>query len=144
MSGSWRHALPAGLAVAGLGGSSDPAHAQGGPHTIAFDRGGERFVLVVSPDREVALVVAQRGGVATIKLGAGNLDVGLPDGWGGCRATMDEAVEYAFELCLEVRTHLKSDQVVREMAACVESARRRAAVQAPPLFRLAAAGGPCD
>ena len=55
------------------------------------------------------------GGVVYITPGAGNFEVRLPNGWGGWRSTMGEAVDYAVTLCQEARRQLTADDVSRQM-----------------------------
>ena len=93
-----------------------------------LEREGETFVVAVVPERGVATVTGLLGGVATISPGAGRFDVRLPNGWGGWRDTMPEAVEYAVLLCFEVRVQPTLDQVFNDM---VDYVRQDSSVAVP-------------
>ena len=114
------------LVAATLGVSAQPLD----PTLVrTLERDGETFIVAVVPERGVATVSGLLGGVATISPGAGRFDVRLPNGWGGWRDTMPEAVEYAVLLCFEVREQPTLDEVFSEM---VDYVRQRSTVATVP------------
>ena len=96
--------------------------------TRTLERAGETFLVAVSPERGVATVSGLLGGLATISPGAGRFEVRLPNGRGGWRETMPEAVEYAISLCFEVRSHLTVESVFNQM---LDFVRQRGSLNLP-------------
>ena len=80
-------------------GGDDSAHR-------VIKRNDEEFVVAVA-DGGSATVTDEKGTVVSIKYNSGNLEVRLPNGWGGWRSTVDAAVSYAVSLCFEYRSQFK-------------------------------------
>ena len=88
--------------------------------TRRIKRNDEEFVVKVSEDEMNVTVTDEMGTTVTIRYNSGNLNVRLPNGWGGWEPSMESAVERAVKLCLESRGQLTAESAYEEMVDYVK------------------------
>ena len=78
----------------------------------SIKRGDEEFVVALTEDGKGATVTDEKDFAVNISYtrGANPFQVRTPSGWGGWRGTMESAVNYAIDLCIEARTFLELDE----------------------------------
>ena len=88
-----------------------------------IERNDEKFLVEVLGDNRTT-VTDQKGVVVTISYSSGNFNVRLPNGWGGWRPSIEQAVDYAANLCLEYRKQLNKDTAQKEMLDFVKKCKK--------------------
>ena len=90
--------------------------------TRTIERHGEEFVVALAGDGTSATVTDDKDFTVEISYtrGANPFEVRTPGGWGSWRKTMDDAVAYAAELCVEARTFLEPGEFAERLAKYVE------------------------
>ena len=85
-------------------------------------RGDEEFVVALADDGKSATVTDEKGFTVTISYQRGQnpFQVRTPGGWGGWKRSMDDAVAYAVQLCVEARTFLEPNEFAERLAKYVE------------------------
>ena len=76
------------------------------------------FVVALAADGKSATVTDDKGFTVSISYDRGErpFNVRTPDGWGAWHSTMESAVNYAIELCVEARTFLEPEEFYQSMA----------------------------
>ena len=88
-----------------------------------LERQGEKFIVEVSEEGKGATVTDRLGVVITIKYGSGHFVTRLPNGWGGSKNTMPEAVDYAISLFSLNRGLLKEEEAYKQMQDYVKNCK---------------------
>ena len=88
--------------------------------TRKIESRGEQFVVEVSETTKAATVTDERGTKVNINYDSGNFNVRLRNGWGGWKPSMDSSVDYAVNLCFELRGQLDADEAFKEMVDYVK------------------------
>ena len=91
-------------------------------------RGDEEFVVALADDGKSATVTDEKDFTVRISYTRGEkpFNVRTPGGWGGWKRTMDDAVAWAAQLCVEARTFLESDEFAEQLAKYVEEGAPKA------------------
>lgn len=87
-----------------------------------IERDNEEFVVASADDGEGATVTDEKGFTVAISYTRGQypFNVRTPRGWGAWKTTMDDAVAYAAQLCVEARTFIEPDEFAEQVAKYVE------------------------
>ena len=88
--------------------------------TKKIESRGEQFVVEVSETTKAATVTDERGTKVNINYDSGNFNVRLQNGWGDWKPSMDSSVDYAVNLCFELRGQLDVDEAFKEMVDYVK------------------------
>ena len=88
-----------------------------------LERQGEKFIVEVPEEGKGATVTDRLGVVITIKYGSGHFDTRLPNGWGGWKNTMPEAVDYAISLFSQNRGGPKEEEAYKQMQDYVKNCK---------------------
>ena len=96
----------------------------GTKRTIKRDDG--EFVVALAEDGKSATIIDDKGITVSIRYARGErpFDVRTPGGWGAWHSTMDSAVNYAIELCVQARTFLEPDEFYQRIADYVKGEER--------------------
>ncbi len=92
----------------------------GAKRTIKRDDGV--FVVALAEDGKSATVTDDKDFTVSIHYARGErpFDVRTPSGWGAWHSTMEAAVNYAIELCVQARTFLEPDEFYQRMSDYVK------------------------
>ena len=88
--------------------------------TREIKRNGEQYLVAITDNGKEATVTDEHGTKVTIRYNSGNLNVRLPNGWGGWQSSMDTAVDYAIKLSNESRGQLTPEEAYKQMAEFVK------------------------
>ena len=85
-------------------------------------RSDEEFVVALADDGKRATVTDEKGFTVKISYQRGEnpFEVRTPGNWGGWKRTLDDAIAYAAQLCVEARTFLEPDEFAEQLAKYVE------------------------
>ena len=90
-------------------------------------RGDGEFVVALAEDGKSATVTDDKDFTVTITYAKGQrpFNVRTPGGWGEWQPTMDKAVSYAIDLCVQARTYLEPDEFYQRLGDYVKGEEQK-------------------